>query len=200
MHRRAAAIPMLIGVVFLSLLVCGCGSSSKTAAKLLVNGRQITPAGATSGSIGNMPLNIVLSPDGKYAVTTSSCLEARLCTVRVSDGAVVGSLTFPADDPSIPNGGLFYGLAFDPIPHDGNYVLYAAQGAYGTVAVVTLASDGTLTKTGTIPATPLPYMPVDQPAGIAFANGTLFMSNYFSVDLKASTQPASTLSDRKSVV
>lgn len=194
MHRRAAAIPMLIGVVFLSLLVCGCGSSSKTAAKLLVNGRQITPAGATSGSIGNMPLNIVLSPDGKYAVTTSSCLEARLCTVRVSDGAVVGSLTFPADDPSIPNGGLFYGLAFDPIPHDGNYVLYAAQGAYGTVAVVTLASDGTLTKTGTIPATPLPYMPVDQPAGIAFANGTLFMSNYFSVDLKASTQPASTLS------
>jgi len=187
-------MPMLMGVVLLFLLVYGCGSSSKTAAKVLVNGRQITPAGATSGSIGNMPLNIVLSPDGKYAVTTSSCLDARLSTVRVSDGAVVGSLSFPADDPSIPNGGLFYGLAFDPIPHNGNYVLYAAQGAYGTVAVVSLASDGTLTKTGTIPATPLPYMPVDQPAGIAFANGTLFMSNYFSVDLKASTQPASTLS------
>ena len=193
-YRRVAAIPMLMGVVLLFLLVYGCGSSSKTAAKVLVNGRQITPAGATSGSIGNMPLNIVLSPDGKYAVTTSSCLDARLSTVRVSDGAVVGSLSFPADDPSIPNGGLFYGLAFDPIPHNGNYVLYAAQGAYGTVAVVSLASDGTLTKTGTIPATPLPYMPVDQPAGIAFANGTLFMSNYFSVDLKASTQPASTLS------
>jgi YVTN family beta-propeller protein len=193
-HRRAAAVPMLMGVVLLSLLVVGCGSSSKTASRILVNGRRITPAGATSGSIGNMPLNIVLSPDGKYAVTTSSCLDARLSTVRVSDGAVVGSLSFPADEPSIPNGGLFYGLAFDPTPHDGNYVLYAAQGAYGTVAVVTLASDGTLTKTGTIPARPLPYMPVDQPAGIAFANGTLFMSNYFSVDLKASTQPASTLS------
>ena len=88
---------------------------------ILVNGRQITPAGATSGPVGNMPLNIVLSPDGKYAVTTSSCLDARLSTVRVSDGAVVSSLSFPADDPNIPNGGLFYGLAFDPTPHNGNY-------------------------------------------------------------------------------
>ena len=112
----------------------------------------------------------------------------------MSDGAVVSSLAFPADDPSIPNGGLFYGLAFDPTPHNGKYMLYAAQGAYGTVAVVTLAGDGTLTKTGTIPAKPVPYMPVDQPAGIAFANGTIFMANYFSVDLKASYQPASTLS------
>jgi YVTN family beta-propeller protein len=141
-----------------------------------------------------MPLNIVLSPDGKYAVTTSSCLNARLCAVRVSDGVVVSSLAFPADDPSIPNGGLFYGLAFDPTPHDGKYVLYASQGAYGTVAVVTLSSAGTLAMTGTIPAKPVPYMPIDQPAGIAFANGTIFMSNYFSVDLKASYQPASTLS------
>jgi YVTN family beta-propeller protein len=141
-----------------------------------------------------MPLNIVLSPDGKYAVTSSSCLNARLSTVRVSDGAVVASLAFPADDPRIPNGGLFYGLAFDPTPRDGKYVLYAAQGAYGTVAVVTLASDGTLTKTGTIPAKPVPYAPIDQPAGIALANGTLFMANYFSVDLRASSQPASTLS------
>ncbi len=81
-----------------------------------------------------------------------------------------------------------------PPPHNGQYVLYAAQGAYGAVAVVTLASDGTLTQTGTIPQSPVPYMPVDQPAGIAFANGTIFMSNYFSVDLQASYPPASTLS------
>jgi YVTN family beta-propeller protein len=37
-------------------------------------------------------------------------------------------------------------------------------------------------------------MPLDQPAGIAFANGTIFMSNYFSVNLSANYQPASTLS------
>jgi YVTN family beta-propeller protein len=144
-----------------------------------------------------MPLNIVLSPDGRYAITTSSCLNALLSTLRVSDGAVVSSLAFPADNSSIPNGGLFYGLVFDPTPHNNTYTLYAAQGAYGTVAVLTLGSDGTLTQTGTIPAAssrPNPYMPLDQPAGIAFADGTIFMANYFSVNLSANYQPASTLS------
>ena len=193
-YQPIAAIITVLALCFLFSSGCGSGSSSQSASNILVNGRRITPAGATSGSIGNMPLNIILSPDGRYAVTTSSCLNARLSTIRVSDGAVVSSLTFPADDPSIPNGGLFYGLAFDPTPHNDRYVLYAAQGAYGTVAVVTLAKDGTLTQTGTIPAKPVPYMPVDQPAGIAFANGTIFMANYFSVDLKAAYQPASTLS------
>jgi YVTN family beta-propeller protein len=149
-----------------------------------------------------MPLNIVISPDGRYAVTTSSCLDVRLSTLRVSDGAVVSSLSFPADDPSIPNGGLFYGLAFDPTPHNNTYTLYAAQGAYGTVAVLTLAADGTLTQqtpTGTIPGKPSPvsilsYLPLDQPAGIAFASGYIFMANYFSVNLLANYQQASTLS------
>jgi YVTN family beta-propeller protein len=146
-----------------------------------------------------MPLNIVISPDGKYAITTSSCLNAFLSTLRVSDGAVVSSLSFPADDPNVPNGGLFYGLAFDPTPHNNTYTLYAAQGAYGTVAVLTLAADGTLTLTGTIPGKPSPvsilsYLPLDQPAGIAFANGNIFMANYFSINLLANYQQASTLS------
>jgi YVTN family beta-propeller protein len=146
-----------------------------------------------------MPLNIVLSPDGKYAITTSSCLNALLSTLRLSDGAVVSSLAFPADNPNIPNGGLFYGLVFDPTPHNNTYTLYAAQGAYGTVAVLTLGSDGTLTQIGTIPGKPsvgsiASYMPLDQPAGIALANGTIFMANYFSITLGANYQPASTLS------
>jgi len=101
-----------------------------------------------------------------------------LSTVRVSDGAVVGSLSFPADDPSIPNGGLFYGLAFDPIPHNGNYVALCSPGKpTGTVAVVSLASDGTLTKTGTIPAT-ASAVHARRPAGrhCVWRTATLFMS------------------------
>lgn len=182
---------LILVVAVLSFLGCSSDSSSPS---ILVNGRQITPTGVTSSSIGNMPLNIILSPDGRYAITTSSCLNAILSTIRVADGSVVSSLSFPADDPTIPNSGLFYGLAFDPTPHDGKYTLYASQGAYGTVAVLTLASNGTLTQTGTIPERPVPYMPADQPAGIAFANGIIFMANYFSIDLEAATQPASTLS------
>lgn len=193
-----ATITIITLVALCAAFSVGCGSQSgqpaPSASNILVNGRQITPAGTTSGPVGDMPLNIVLSPDGEYAITTSSCLNALLSTLRVSDGAVVSSLAYPADNPSIPNDGLFYGLVFDPTPHNNTYTLYAAQGAYGTVAVLTLGSDGTLTQTGTIPASPLPYMPVDQPAGIALANGAIYMANYFSVNLGATYQPASTLS------
>ena len=196
-----ATITIITLAALCAVFFDGCGSQSgnpaSSTSNILVNGRRITPAGTTSGPVGIMPLNIVLSPDGRYAITTSSCLNALLSTLRVSDGAVVSSLAFPADDPGIPNGGLFYGLVFDPTPHNNTYTLYAAQGAYGTVASLTLGSDGTLTQTGTIPAAssrPNPYMPLDQPAGIAFANGTIFMANYFSVNLSANYQPASTLS------
>lgn len=195
--RRCQPIAVCVAVIAVCVSFsfgCGSGSPSQSSSNVLVNGRRITPAGTTSGPIGNMPLNIVLSPDGRYAITSSSCVNAQLCAINVSDGKIVSSIAFPAADPSIPNEGLFYGLAFDPAPHDGTYTLYAAQGAYGTVASVTLTSDGKLTLNGTIPAKPLPYMPVDQPAGIAFANGNIFMANYFSVDLKAIVQPASTLS------
>ncbi len=192
--RRAAAAGT-VGALCASLLFgCQPAAVPRSSTDVLVNGRQITPLGTTTAPVGNMPLNIVISPDGKYAVTTSSCLNARLSVLRVIDGSIVTSIAFPADDPKIPNGGLFYGLAFDPTPRDGKYVLYASQGAFGAVAVVLLASDGTLTRAGTIPARPRPFTPVDQPAGIAVANGMLFMANYFSVDLTATYQPASTLS------
>ena len=187
-----------------AVFFAGCsssGNSASPASNILVNGRRITPAGTTSAPVGNMPLNIVISPDGKYAITTSSCLNALLDTLRVSDGTVVSSLALSADDPNVPNGGLFYGLVFDPTPHNNTYTLYAAQGAHGTVAVLTLAADGTLTQTGTLPANPYPYplpltpyMPLDQPAGIAFANGNIFMANYFSINLLVNYEPASTLS------
>lgn len=193
-YKQIAAMIILVAICFSFYSGCGSKPSSESTSNVLVNGRQITPAGSTSGSIGNMPLNVVLSPDGKYAITTSSCLDAQLSTLRVSDGAIVDSLKFPTADPAIPNGGLFYGLAFDPKQQNGKFVLYAAQGAYGAVAVVTLGSDGTLSKVGSVPAQPAPYMPVDQPAGIALANGNIFMANYWSVDLKATYQPASTLS------
>ena len=158
---RTITIITLVALCAVFFVGCSSSSNAPSASNILVNGRRITPAGTTSGQVGVMPLNIVLSPDGKYAITTSSCLNALLSTLRVSDGAVVSSLAFPADDPSIPNGGLFYGLVFDPTPHNNTYTLYAAQGAYGTVAVLTLGSDGTLTQTGTIPANPsLTYCPL----------------------------------------
>lgn len=163
-------------------------------ANLLVNGRAITPAGTVSGPVGDMPLNIALSPDGKYAITTSSGLDGRLCSLRVSDGSVLKSLSYPTLDASRPNDGVFYGLVFDPNYNDNGYTFYAAQGAFGCVAVLNLGRDGTITQTRTIPAKPLVYEPLDQPGGLALANGNLYITNYFSVSLGPPHPPASTLS------
>ncbi len=203
MHRARTIIiaAAVCALVALGVVILSGGwrfaPSSNWEPGLLVNGRRITPAGTTSGSVGNMPLNVVISPDGKYAVTSACGVDPRLCSVRVSDGKVVDTLSFPSSfsqGTKVQNGGLFYGLAFDPTPADGAYTFYAAQGAYGCVATVTLGSDGKLAKKGTIPQAPIPYMPVDQPAGIAYANGVIFMANYVGVDLKSAYQPASTLS------
>ena len=68
--------------------------------------------------------------------------------------------------------------------------------------MLTLGADGTLTQQPmTIPASPYPlpnpykpYMPTEQPVGIALANGYIYMTNYFSVTLGANSQPASTFS------
>ena len=166
---------------------------------LLVNGRVITPAGTTSAQVGGMPLNVVVSPDGSYAVTTSSSLDSRLCSVRVSDASVVSSIAYATFDNSNPNSGYFYGLAFAP---DGT--LYAAQGAHGGIDVLNLSSDGTLTRTRTIgpfPAVPpttstAAYLPQDQPSGLALdGRGYLYVTNYVSVDIVPGTLPGpSTLS------
>lgn len=185
-----ACVTFSVGCSLFSAAPSGQPASSSGAASILVNGRAITPAGTTTAAVGSMPLNIVLSPDGKYAVTTSSGMDSYLCSLRVSDGSVVDSISYATFDVNSPNNGLFYGLVFDPTPNNNTYTLYAAQGAFGAVAVLTLGSDGSLTQTRTIPANPKAYEPDDQPAGIALANGNIYITNYISVDLQSSYPPA----------
>ncbi|MDQ7825127.1 MAG: bifunctional YncE family protein/alkaline phosphatase family protein [Candidatus Eremiobacteraeota bacterium] len=206
MSRFWSYCPIIVLAALCAAFSAGCPQSSSTvppvvssgesasSSNVLVNGRAITPAGTASGPVGGMPLNIALSPDGRYAVTTSSAISSLLCTLRVSDGTVVNSFSFPTMDANNPNNGLFYGLAFDPAPQSGTYTLYASQGVYGTVAVLTLGADGSLTQTGTIPSKPRPYMPDDQPAGLALAKGNLYLANYFPVDLAPPHPPKSSFS------
>ncbi|MFH0802710.1 MAG: alkaline phosphatase family protein [bacterium] len=191
---------------FCVALTGGCSQSSSNspapqppspASNVLPNGRVITPSGTTSGPVGGMPLNIVLSPDGKYAITTSSSINSNLCSVRVSDGAIVSTISYNAFDPSTPNFGLYYGLVFAP----GNappYTLYAAQGGWGTVAMFTLGANGTLTQTPTtIPASVPQYTPQDQPGGLALdTRGYLYVTNTIPVAASPTTGHAgpSTLS------
>ncbi|HEX8914561.1 MAG TPA: hypothetical protein VF796_19585 [Humisphaera sp.] len=107
----------------------------------LVSGRWMSATRpTTAASIGSFPANVVVSPDGKYAITTGQGTRNHLTAVRLSDGQVTGKVDFRSSAEDKGNG-LYYGLVFGP---DGK--LYAAQGAAGRIAVVTLGADGSLDK------------------------------------------------------
>jgi YVTN family beta-propeller protein len=93
-----------------------------------------------------MPMNVVLSHDGNFTVTTGAGYGVdKLCSVRASDGKLVSSIDFAKGRGAAKTNGLYYGLVFGPADK-GNPAgtLYAAMGAAGKVAVIDLAGDGSL--------------------------------------------------------
>jgi YVTN family beta-propeller protein len=97
-----------------------------------------------SQDVGSLPVNLVLSPDGKFAITTGAGFRESLWSIGTADGRGISQVDYKAG-PGDPDNGLYYGLAFGA---DG--ALYAAQGAAGRVAVLHLGADGSLNQTGTI--------------------------------------------------
>jgi YVTN family beta-propeller protein len=138
-------------------LLAACRAQVEAADTTLPTGRSIaSPTTRSSVGVGSMPMNAIVSPDGKYIITTGAGFKEELCSVRVSDGVEISSLNFPKKTADHANG-LYYGLAFGP---DGR--LYAAQGAERKVAIVQIAPDGKLRRDGTIA-----MGPHDFAAGIA---------------------------------
>ena len=74
---------------------------------------------------------MILSPDGKYAVTTSQGEKQMLCSVDVNTGTRVSSVSFSKTLNA--HNGLYYGLTFAP---DGT--LFAAGGNSDSIAVLHL--------------------------------------------------------------
>ncbi|MDB5297217.1 MAG: Phosphoesterase family, partial [Phycisphaerales bacterium] len=136
----------------------------------LSTGRHIAAPPATAGAshgVGSLPVNLLLSPDGKYAVTTGAGYRERLTVIRVADGQQTGVIDYPST-PEHKENGLYYGLAFGP-----DKTLYAAQGAAGTVAVLTLKGDGSLARVRQIKTGPQA-----SPAGLAVdAKGRLYVAH-----------------------
>ncbi len=106
-----------------------------------------------------MPMNIAVTPDGRYALVSDMGYHQWLWSIRTSDGKGVSKVSFerinpkhwvrirsggeesgtPASPGSWQSNGLYYGLAIGK----GN-VVYAAQGAHDSIAVLDLGDDGTL--------------------------------------------------------
>lgn len=145
----------------------------------LVTGKKITvPALGTQVNVGSLPENMILSPDGAYAVSTDMGFRQALSVVDTRTGKLVSQTPFSTDlaqsgassvDKTKVN--LYYGLAFAPNASNGSYTLYASEGSNASVGVYKLTA-GTLTRTGTIALSP-----GDFPAGLATdARGYLYVA------------------------
>lgn len=132
----------------------------------LVTGKKISPTGVNQ-EIGSMPMNIVPSPNGKFAITTDMGFHQSLWSVSTSTGALISEVQFE-NTATNPSYGLYYGLAFGA---DGT--LYAAQGDNQTIATLALSSGGALVKTGSIAT-----KAGDFPSGLAAdSRGYLYVAN-----------------------
>ena len=188
-HGLAAALAG--GFLASSLLPVSAQTLPALDSTQLVTGKRITPQGTGTQNVGSLPMNMVLTPDGKYALVSDMGFREYLSCLNTSTGQLAQPITTPAPMPTdgsvagppvsksllafgapyTRNVGLYYGLAIKSNP-DGTYTAYAAQGANATIAVITIAADGSLSQTGTIK-----MQAADFPAGLSLdKNGLLYVA------------------------
>ena len=138
----------------------------------LVTGKNISlPPLGVQTPVGSLPMNMIATPDGRFAITSDMGYHQLLTVLDTTTGRQISSLEF-GNPATRSNPGLFFGLAVTPAAANGTYTLYAAQGNNHTVAVLTISPVGNLTQTGTI------VMPFgDFPAGVALdTRGNLYVA------------------------
>ena len=150
--------------------------------QLLNTGKSISPPqSSVIQPVGSFPSNLVLSPDGKFAVSSDSGFRESLQVISTKTGKSVSHVDFPSTPPSAKNNGLYYGLAFS-----ANGTLYASMGCASSIAVLHLSRKGILTRTAVI------TLPVgDVPAGLAldkrgylYAAINQYYKNYNPLDIR----------------
>jgi len=144
---------------------------------MLPNGWRLTPTGRTL-PLSDLPINVVLSPDGRFAVIEHNGLaRPSLSVVDVAAWNVVSSFALDA---------AWYGLAFSL---DGKNI-YVGGAAQNNVQELAFASDGTLTRGRTFA---LPAATGDTFAGgltISRDGRTLFVTRLFATSLSAIDLPS----------
>jgi DNA-binding beta-propeller fold protein YncE len=171
MNKSNPALLFSIAAAAALFAVPALAQSPKT--NPLPTGKKITqPPLGTQVNVGSLPMNMILTPDGKYAISTDMGFREFLVCVNATTGKIAQPITAPAPiaadgsptgaptsnsilqfgaingDGSYGPPGLYYGLAVQS-NGDGTSTLYAAQGADNKVAVVTVGADGSLTLKNT---------------------------------------------------
>lgn len=152
----------------------------------LSTGRSIKPDSITSQDVGSLPVNMIASADGQYAITSDGGYRQAIWATRISDGVGVSNVPFPHKTGKTAttqekSQGLYYGLAA------GDGVIYAAQGAHDMIGVLSITPDGKLTRERTFAT-----KPKDFPAGLALdGQGRLYVANNDPVALPPLFKPSS---------
>jgi len=165
---RARGMAALLGAAAVTLLGSSVAAQTPTT-NPLVTGKRITqPPLGVQTPVGSLPMNMVVTPDGKYAISTDMGFRQGLVCVSTVTGRLAQPVTAPAptnldgspagfpvsksilqfgamnSDGTYGPPGLYYGLAAQS-NGDGTSTLYASEGASNAVAVVTVGADGSLT-------------------------------------------------------
>lgn len=142
----------------------------------LPTGKLVTPVG-DHAPVGSYPLNMALSPDGRYVAVSTAGFREFLSVLRVADGKVVSQLDFNAKPQGRLRDGLYYGLAFSR--EGGRTFLYASRGAQDLISRYELDAQGALRPSGNdlvVPRWSTGKIP-NHPAGLALsANGRILFA------------------------
>jgi DNA-binding beta-propeller fold protein YncE len=148
------------------------GVAQSASSRQLPTGKTISwPPLGTQLNVGSLPMNIILSPNGQYALVSDMGFDQSLTAINASTGGFVSNIDYPNCNycPYQTTNGLYYGLAFG-----NNGLLYAAQGGNNTIDVLNLSPRGILADLGNFPAT----LPTDFPSGLATdTRGYLYVVN-----------------------
>ncbi len=121
---------------------------NQTHSERLVTGKFIAPTGDQI-EVGSFPINMKLSPDGRFIVVSNCGFREQLSVIDATTGALLSKKEFVTSR-NKPNG-LYFGLAFGS--KNGENLLYVSRGSQDLVTTYTISPSGTLKEVGNIKAT-----------------------------------------------
>ena len=136
---------------------------------LLPTGKGITPAGKHV-AVGSYPLNMVVTKDGNFVVTTTVGFREFLSVLDVKTGHLTGQIdvNLGGSAKGQSQTGLYFGLAVDPVTG----LIFASNGAADTISTYSVSERGSIQAAGLpvkLPSSKARGIPW-HPAGIALTS------------------------------
>ncbi len=149
----------------------------------LSNGRRIAPQGQQT-DVGSFPVNMALSPDGKFIAVTNTGFRQFLSILSADDGHLVSQMPFnPAPNNRADKTSLYYGLSFQGSTTGEGYHVFVSRGPEDRISGIYVTSEGKfggIVETFENPSTVPPAAKDAQPnfvAGVAGGIGRLYAAN-----------------------